>query len=668
MGTPLRDASWVRHAFMLPPQGKDTPQGGFPSERAYRPASSAVYKFTNTSLGGNFAINNPPQFTRFADIREPGRGRSDKKWFEGMGTYYSEAIDDPKQIIHMSFGVPRYNTMFNFFTSFYDSRTALLANTGRSSSAFYNLGLVGGYIVSLPLQPFILGATAISRVYNFMTRQTPSKWYHFKPTMHTYWTTVNTIANDLAINLGLIPRVMGNNNNDGALKEPGNDVTPELWEDIHRILPDIFRRDGGIDVMALANRSQRMANAASAAEEKIRDEVSTIAQLRGRLGSYVTLKREDPHPEADARKYFEDYVKAEGETDTGGVTDTFSEWSELEGVSNFLKANIRAGNQFASFRVNHRGSMSESFSNSTRESDMAQTLNTKVAQGRSMAFNVMGGNISKTIGEFVQGIQSTVAGALDSVKLGGLATLAGTAFLDMPKIWDGSTANLPRAEYTIPLPSPYGNDISRYINMYIPIAMLLAGSLPLSAGRASYTSPFICQIFHQGRVQCQLGMVDSITINRGTGNVGWNADNKMLGAEVTISVVDMSTILHMPIKGAFGGEAGGGSNLIGSSIQVAAALGGGAVAGDQGAAFGLALTSGAVWDEQSLFGDYMAVLGGLPVEDTYYARRRLNLNMTRSLRAFNSWRSPSNFFSWAGDDSVSRMVMQFSQTSERFAQ
>jgi hypothetical protein len=416
--------------------------------------------------------------------------------------------------------------------------------------------------------------------------------------------------------------------------------------------------------MALANRSQRMADSARNAENKIRDEAGSVEELRGGLGEYMGLKVDDPMPDADARKYFEDYVKAEGEQETGSGSDTFSEWTELEGLSNFLSANVKAANQFATFRVNHRGSMSESFNNSTRESDLAQTLNTKVAQGRSMAFNVMGGNLTAAVGEFVNGVQSFAAGALDSVKLGGLATLAGTAFLDMPKLWDGSTANLPRAEYTIPLPSPYGNKISRYINMYVPISMLLAGSLPLSAGRAAYTSPFICQIFHQGHVQCQLGMIDSITINRGTGNVGWNAENEMLGAEVTISVVDMSTIMHMPIKGAFGGD----GNAVTTALSAGAALTGQAIAGDQGAAVGLALSSGAVWDEQSLFGDYMAVLGGLPVEDTYYARRRLNINMTRSLRAFNTWKSPSNFFSWAGDDSVSRMVMQFSQTSDRLGQ
>lgn len=659
MASPVKDVRWLRHAF-LRPINEDQLEFGANSRRRY--ATSAVYKFTNASLGGNWAFNSPPQFTRYADIRSPGKGRSESEWVRGMGRYYSEAIDDTQQIVHMSFGVPEYSSWMSFFTNFYDRNAALLANTGRSSDLFYNAGLAGGYIVSLPLQPFILGATGLSNVMSFITKSRPSKWYYFKPTMHSYWSAVNTMANELAINMGLIPRVFSESQT--SLQEGnGGQISKEQMAQMHEMFPELWREDGGIDVMVLARRTQMMSDKAQEAAQKIKKNQESLEELADSIVDYSREKIPEGTPNFSSGKdLFLEYVKTKGGEDKGGFfSESFSEWSELTDMYSFVRASQRDGSQFASFRVQYNGSVSESFSNSTRESDVAQTLNTKVQQGRNASFNLMGGSITEGIDSVLNGIQSVVAGALDSVKLGGLATLTGTAFVDVPKLWDGSTANLPRAEYTIPLPNPYGNPISRYTNLILPICMVMAGALPLSAGRSAYTSPFICQIYHQGRVQIQLGMIDSVTITRGTGNVGWSADHNMLGAEMTISVVDMSSIMHVPIKGGFSS-----GNWIGTAARAVTTGAAEAAGGDGAAAVAGALTNSAVWDEQSTFSDYMSVLSSLSLENNYYVGRRLNLNMTQALRQFKTWRTPSNFASMILDGQPARTLSGLSQYSSRF--
>jgi hypothetical protein len=670
MATLDRGSLWLRHAFLLP-TSEDQTSYGSASKRRY--ATSAAFKFTNTSLGGNFAINNPPQFTPYADIYQPGRGRTEAQRSEGMGRYYSEAIDDPKQVIHMSFGVPKYSSWTSFFTNFYDRNAALLANTGRVSDLWYNLGAVGGYVVSLPLQPFIVGLTATARVYNFLARNSPSKWYYFSPTMHAYWSAVNTIANEMAIGLGIIPRVIDGSQQN--LEDPGQRITDEDLVRMHNMFPDLFREpkfdsagnmisSGGIDVMALANRTQRMSDHSQQAMRQMREKAQNLDELRERTEAYLKKEVTDPNPNADARKYFQDWIKAHrGENGDTSDSNSFGSWKDLsmKAAYDFMVASQRDGSQFATFRVNHNGTVSESFSNSTRESEVASMLNTKVQQGRSASFNLMGGNVTSGVGMAMDYVKSFMAGALDSVNLGGLATLTGTAFVDVPKYWDGSTANLPRAEYTIPLISPYGNKISRFINLFIPIAMLLAGALPRSAGRSAYTSPFICQIYHQGRVQCQLGIVDSLSISRGTGNVGWNADGDMLGAEITISVVDLSSILHIPVKAGFAS-----GDIVSTGARAGAMFLGELAGDDAGIAIADAATGGATWDEQSLFSDYMAVLTSMPLSDSYYLLNRLNVNMTRATQSFKNWKSPSNFMSWALDSGPARAISAFAQTTNRF--
>ena len=665
MPSGLFDNQWLRNAFMIPP---DVERGGDPTLGRRDKRTSAAYKTTNTSLGGNFAINNPPQFAPYTDIRIPGLGRSDAERNEGMGRYYSEAIDDTGQVVHLTFGTPQFNSLANFFTNFYDSHSALLANTGRANEFFYTLGFIGGFIVSLPAQPFILGISAVTSVLNFLTRSSPSKWYYFKPTMHTYWSSVSTIANELAIDMGLVPRVniIGST---GDLSGQPSEQARAAINLASRMFPDIFREEGGVDVMALANRAQRIADTQRfRLSEQLKRQVDSVETYVDIVRNYVDTTAVDysDNPK-NTRDYALEYLKSEqgsvagNDTDSAGIggTDSITDFGTLEGALKFLGANLREGNQFVTFRVKHTGSVSESFSNTTRESDMAQKLNSRVASSRSAVFNVMGGNFLPGMDGFINSMKSFAAGALDSVHLGGLASLTGSAFVDIPAMWDGSTANFPTASYTIPLHSPYGDPLSRFQNLMIPISMVLAGALPRSAGRSAYTSPHLCQIYHQGRVVSQLAMIDSLTITRGTGNVGWNASNQMLGAEISFSVKDMSSVMHVPIKGAFASP-----NWV-ATLGRAAVQGVASIGGESAQAVATAITDPQVWDEQSNFQSYMASMSSLPLSDMYYVGDRLSLNITQRMTAFRTWSSPSYFQSWLGDTLPARVLSAMSGRSDR---
>jgi hypothetical protein len=209
--------------------------------------------------------------------------------------------------------------------------------------------------------------------------------------------------------------------------------------------------------------------------------------------------------------------------------------------------------------------------------------------------------------------------------------------------------------------------------MYIPLAMLLAGALPLSTGKQSYASPFLVELYDKGRCQTRLGMIDSLTINRGVGNMGWNSDGQCLGMEVSFSVIDMSSVMHMPISAGFnfntavstvaGGIAGGiggagVGGVIGSLAGPAGTVAGGAAGGLAGAALGAASGLG-VFDEDTVFSDYMNVLGSVGLADQIYQMRRFKRNLTQKLVAFDSWKSVSHMASFAGDMLPSRIISAF---------
>ena len=563
----IKDKVWVQQSFLLPEAVLDS------DDKTRRVLTSAAFKFTDTTIGGNFAINAPPQFTRFADIRVGGsdnlmygstnvpRGgvkwmRSTGTWFvegnspqskyttpsAGMGRFYSESIDDYGQDLIMRFGVPEYNSLTQFFANFYSTDAAMMARTGRTSNVFATAGKAFGFLLALPLQPIILGG----QIIRFLGFWPASKYYYMKPTMYPYWSAVNTIVNGLAVNMG---------------------------------------------------------------------------------------------------------------DENGGPAPGTSWWGSLR---NMFQAERRDGAQFVTFRVSYSGSTGESFSSSVEESQISQKFNSTSSSARSARFDWANGADLKQIpgvSQVLGAVDSFLSNTLEGVHMSGFLALAGNAFVDIPKTWSGSTAQLPRAEYTVKLRSPYGSRMSRLMNLYIPLAMLLAGALPLSTGKRSYTSPFICEAFCRGRHAIRLGMIDSMSITRGVGNMGWNSDGDALGIDVTFSIVDMSTVMHMPINSNFGA-----SDKI---IQGAANIIGAATGNEQGWSEAAAYVQKATYDDDNAFTDYLAVLGSLSWQDLIYANRRWRLARYRQMQNWSSWKSPARVSSWMGHTTLGRVINALSVESDR---
>lgn len=642
----LKDRDWVRQSFMLPKNAMAN------ADAVRRVLTDAQYKFTDTTLGGNLAINPAPQFTRFADVKVPSMYGASR----GMGRYYSEAIDNHAQHIHMRFGVPQFNSITNFFFNFYNPQASLAARTGRADSVFFSLGKAVGTILTLPFQLFILGG----QVLNFFTGKPVSRYYYLKPAMPLYWNAVNTIANAIAVNMGMVPRVLGQD--EAELRKSEVEFTQADLKKFHSLDPKIWTDSGAIDVFAVATKAQRLANKQRQRYKDIVEKAGSKEELRKNLLDFQKESITPTQGYGTHAKYLDAYMKlpqsvpkvAAGdgtEAPTSDVESTGDFWDWVPFASEFFWAEFQDGGQFVTFKVDHTGTTSESFSNSVGESELASKLNSISGAARSARFAFSGGTGVGILDSAFNAVKQVADGVLASVEMSGLAALAGSAFVDIPKVWENSTANLPKADYTIELRSPYGNKMSRFMNLYIPLSMLLAAALPISTGKQSYTSPFLCELYSQGRTQVRLGMIDSLTITRGTGNLGWTDQGEPLGIDVSFSVIDLSTVLHMPITAGFSLEkavkqaAGTAAVGVGGAMV---ATGAGAVPGALVAGAGAAAIASAtgVFDDDTAFSDYMAVLGGLSMADQIYSWRKFKLNLTRQMVAMETWASAAHFNSW----------------------
>jgi hypothetical protein len=632
----ILDSTWAKQAFLVNQNDLD------PVDVQNRGYSTAVLKFTDTTLGGNYAVNAKPQFTRYADPRAQGRkqGRNETRIGSingnlGMGRYYSEAIDDNAQLIHMRFGVAQFNSLTTFFTGFYNQSAGRLARTGRSGKGFFfGVGETLGIIAQIVVWPLI-AVQAFGRVARFFLQKPTSKYYYLKPAMFVYWASVNSMVNKIAVGRGLFPVRFA----DEGTQSVGQSykIDQEGLENLHRLMPDVFSADGGYDIYAVANKAQRL---------KIYNDQRIFENFNNESDSdfFSFVKGEsatkviNPPGEHTLRNAFQNFLKSSSNlpSTNDGAEQDIKNTPDKEGYFDYLKAELDDGGAFVTMRVDYTGPVQESFANSKRPSDISGKVNSIMSQRRSSNYSFAGGNIDdsvigKTVGGILGAAGNVVAGALDSLSFGGLVSLAGGAFVDFPDHWESSQATLPRSSYTMQLVSPYGNVVSQMQNIYIPLCMLLAMALPLSTGRQSYTSPFLLELYDKGRHQTRLGMVDALSITRGTTNLGFNKSGHAMGVDVTFSVVDMSSVMHMQMSK--------GLDFVG---------------GDDG-----------VFDDETVFSDYMNTLSSLGLHEQFHVIPKLRLALARKQRALESLTSPAAWAAFTKNETPIGMLEVFFKGTAR---
>ena len=661
----ILDRDWMKRSFMVSDAYLDEKV-----DRQNRYLSSADLKFTDTRLGRNIGVNSRPQFTRYSDIRRKGRvaSRTDVSTIStngnfGMGRYYSEAIDDTAQTIYMRFGVPEYSSILDFLSRAFDPEALHLAKTGRTKTILFKIGqTVGGY-VGITAFPQMAAIMFIGKIANVIFSKPRYKYYTLKPTMHNYWSCVNLLVNTIAANLKLLPKLIADEDQQ-LIGKPFKFIPGDL-KLMSELLPGIISEQGYIDVFAVANQAQLAANRTfleeynkidtetkhdfkntvkRSTDEKVKTPLVNDSSLFSNESTGRTLS-------AFMERYtmISEWFKTKEGDDSKGKTETsptinpdtgkFDEAKAKDKGAKatywqYLDAEFRSGSQFAVFKVNYTQAPSESFTNSVKESEISQKINSTVSQIRDVKFSAgqfqLPGAAGEAAGAVASGIGDVLTGALSGVTFGmsdAIASLLSNSYVDIPKHWQSSDVQLPKANYSMTLISPYGNPVSLLQNIYIPLSMMLAGALPLAGGRASYTSPFICELFDRGKIQIRLGMIESLTITRGTSNLGYSLNNKPLAIDVSMSIVDLSSIMTMPVS-----PAGIKDAIVGALGAPAAAVGG-----------ALGVYNPAI-DEDSILSDYLAVLTGLDIYSQIYAIPKAKLNMAKALIGAKAVSSPA---AWA---------------------
>lgn len=606
----ILDSEWLKSSFML--RDSDLVTGDeyqqWISKNRY--FTTADYKFTSTSPGMNMAVNPKPQFTRYCDIRSKGKFIEDRPditpstvghpYGLGMGTYYSEAIDDNEQRIFLRFGVPKYMPLLLWINKSFDVDKVVLQNRGViTSSLLTAIGLVSKFFAIAAAPMLALGMFAVN-VYT-----ANSRFYSVKETMYVYWATVENILNSMVARRTMLPQVFQDYSYklDPTMNHEEN-ITSKFVADLNALLPDVIDAETGrISVFTIALRAQAAFNRMKQQDIELNGQRKLSEDFTGyrETGetSHDTYFTNNKGEESIFTKYLfkkaydflikddkSEQVTTEGDntTNQSGLIDINKAFTTEDGnimdfkpdpnvptdsvdqriidnvqkkkptwdrYKEYLMAELSEGAAFAVFNVESTGSIGESFSNSFTSNPLESTFNALSSKARNIGDLLSSASNIPIVGDAMKFAADAGAQIFSNATFGIANPLLALAYgvnITMPKIWESSSATLPQANYKIKLISPYGNAYSQLFNIYLPLAMILAGSLPRSTGATSYTYPFFCQLFDRGRNNIQVGMISNVGLTRGTSNLAFSRNGHPNAIDVDISIANLDEIISVDVS------------------------------------------------------------------------------------------------------------------------
>lgn len=476
-----------------------------------------------TEVGGSDALNSYWSFNENDDIVYPTYAADPRTCKIGFGRVYAETYQRNQVILWMTFGVPKYAGIWDFYNDAINPELAKAMHSGTSPTASI-LGRIAGSVLIFSFNVATLPLYVLNQIGKVFNTYKITKYYELNITMPLYFRAVNNILGSIATNMGL--QQAGGVSKDGVKTESVKDY------DINN-LPSMLKE--GLDIYRImAKRSTYITDAKNNSQnKKSSDEL------------YEIMSRHD-----------KDDNPIEGiEAEAPGFGNMFG-WF-LDKASDAFTAHATGSTHYIGFRIEKSVDASESFSNSTGQSQLQSNLNSMVSAANEAKFTTMEGTLGQSgvtgfISDVGKALGNFVSGFADAIKVEGLfGAITGAGYFDIPEIYKDSSFSSSYS-FSTKLVSHYADRVSIFQNCYIPLACLLAAALPRQVGKNSYIQPFLLRAYCRGRFAVSLGIIDSISVRRGSDEFGWTSEGLPTQIDVSWTIKDLSPIIFMGLGGGLG--------------------------------------------------------------------------------------------------------------------
>lgn len=213
---------------------------------------------------------------------------------------------------------------------------------------------------------------------------------------------------------------------------------------------------------------------------------------------------------------------------------------------------------FVQFYIDPDVSPSDSLSNSTGQSMFKSFTDSGSGMMKDLAFMANSGGVDyESLQTFTEGAAASLQEGVSSIIGLGSTNVVSSALSRIinlgSNVLSGHNIIIPdiyqNSEYkksysiTVHLKTPYGNKLGYYLDIFVPMMHLLALAMPRQESANTFSSPFLVKAYVDGVFTCNLGLVESIQINKTAES--WSTSGLPSEVDVTLNIADLYSDLMM---------------------------------------------------------------------------------------------------------------------------
>ena len=228
---------------------------------------------------------------------------------------------------------------------------------------------------------------------------------------------------------------------------------------------------------------------------------------------------------------------------------------EWENYTNEAFKGFVSSRESIAFYIDSETQISESFSNSTGESSLAQTVNGLSDMGREIQFLLGGaagvefealkeenrGEVLADFDSFADKYAKLIPKNLMNKLSNGFLTVASGGKMIFPEIWQDSefsrTYNI-----SLKLRTPESDNFSWFMNIAVPLVHLICLVAPRQLGANGYQSPFLVRGYYKGFFNCDMGIITNMEIEKGDKGK-WTTNGLPTVVDVNFTLKDLYQIM-----------------------------------------------------------------------------------------------------------------------------